>query len=205
MSETVRVDSPVERCTEDCENAAAALVGDASDPAALLQGQLVDAGAFLGTNIWPGETISFEGKTGIVRDVTITPVSMRSEVLETQIKFANDGASAIAIKATKSKPTQTAPRGIAGTVYAPDLNAVQISGIGSGEIQVDCGALVSGGVVEVRSTPDGWGQTAAGLLMTGTSAQFSLPQGGSTDEFYLKQSDGNGHYSREMTLVRTSL
>ncbi|MEO8726270.1 MAG: hypothetical protein ABI383_09105 [Acidobacteriaceae bacterium] len=202
---TVNADSPVTRSTADCENAAAALLADASDPAALLQGQVMDPTAALGTDVWPGDAISVGGNTGIVRDVTITPVSMRADTFQTKIKLANDGASPIAIKSTPAKPLLTAARGVAGAIYAPDLTSVQVSGVAGGAVQVDCGTLVSGGAVEVRSTAEGWGQTTAGLVASSSTAQFSLPQGANADEFYLKQVDGSGNYSREMALVKTSL
>ena len=200
----VSVDAPVARCSEDCENAATALVGDASDPGALLQADVLDATASMGTNIWPGDAVTFGMESGTVREVTITPFSMRGEVFQMKLKLANDGAIPVAVKASSVSPSIEAARSVAGTTYPPDLTDVQVTGVSATAVEIDCGALASGGSVEVRSTTDGFGNST-GLLLRGSSAQLSLPRSGRTEEFYLRQLDANGNYSREMTMVRTCL
>jgi hypothetical protein len=59
-------------------------------------------------------------------------------------------------------------------------------------------------MVEVRTDVDGWGNSA-GRVTTTASAQITLARSGSsTDEYFLKQVDSNGRYSRELSAVRVS-
>ncbi len=196
------VEAPVARCTEDCENAAAAIVADASNPAALTAATLTDTVATLGTDVWPGDTVTVSGVTGVVRQVVIRPVSMRADAFATQMKLENDGASGIAIRATETPGSLTAARSVAGTTYAPDLDQVVVTGVDASNVYVDAGPLTGSDGVEVRTTEDGWGQSGAGLVTRSAAEAFTVGRTGTVEEFYLKQVDGNGGYSREAVLVR---
>jgi hypothetical protein len=196
--------APLPRSTEDCENAAAALLEDASDPSANVQGTWSDLSGSIGTNVWPGEAITIDGVTTIIRELTFTPVSLRSEVFATKLALANEGASPIAIQHRVVAPLSTSARSVAGTVYAPNLSSVQITAVTQAQINIDCGDVEPGAMVEVRTDVDGWGNSA-GRVITTANEQITLARSGSsTDEYFLKQVDSGGHYSREMSAVRVS-
>ena len=174
----MNVSSPVARCTEDCENAARALVEDASDPAAQAAAVVTDTVATLGTDVWPGDTVTVDGVSGVVRQVDIRPVSMRADAYETKLQLENDGANPISIVATVAKQSLVAARSTAGTTYAPDLDQVQITNVDGGNLYVDAGPLTAGDGVEVRTTEDGWGQSGAGLVTRSSSEVFTLARSG---------------------------
>jgi hypothetical protein len=128
-SMVAHVVAPLPRSTEDCENAAAALLEDASDPSANVQGTWSDLSGSIGTNVWPGEAITIDGVTTIIRELSFTPVSMQSEFFAAKLALANEGASPIAIQHRAAAPLSTSVRSVVGTVYAPNLSAVQITAV----------------------------------------------------------------------------
>jgi hypothetical protein len=199
----IRLEAPLMRTTEDCENAIAIMLADAATPAANICGTLEDSMGRMGTSIWAGDAVVVDSGAAIIREVKIKPVSLSADVYSLELRFANDAAEPITLKSVKSDAI-VATRGMPGAHYADNLTDVQVASASATAVQVECGELQSGALVEVRSSPEGWGSTA-GLVVRSANPSFTLNGDVSNGEWFLKQVDANGNYSREFEVVRTSL
>jgi hypothetical protein len=212
---TVRVaKTPGARTDVDCENAALAILDDATDAAWL--GIYESWSDFLpGTagDIFPGDAITVNvpsrgaSFTAIVRDVEIKiadPVDDRGFYT---IGFANDLAAPLAIEYEASATTialQDMPPLLqttqVGAYYQADLTEAQITAVASTTVQVDAGMTPASGCgIEVRNNDYSWGQANDRNLLGRFSTQvFSLPRLAQTQNYFLRLYDSSSppKYSR---------
>jgi|HubBroStandDraft_6_1064221.scaffolds.fasta_scaffold00063_33 hypothetical protein len=212
---TVRVGkTPGARTDVDCENAALAILDDATGTAWLgsyetwsdfLPGAAADIfpGAAITVNV-PSRGASF---TAIVREVEIQIADPADDRGFYTLGFANDlaaplgieyGASATAIALQDMPPLLGTTQ--VGAYYQVNLTEAQITAVTSTTVQVDAGlAPGSGYGIEVRQNDYGWGP-ANGRNLVGrfNTETFSLARLAETQDYFLRLYDSSSppKYSR---------
>jgi hypothetical protein len=212
---TVRVaKTPGARIDVDCENAALAILDDATGIA--WSGSYETWSDFLpgaAGDIFPGDAIAVNVPsrdavfTAIVRDVGIEIADPADDRGFYTIEFANDLAAPLGIEyqlSAKTIPLQEMPPLLqttqVGAYYQTNLTEAQITEVTSTTVQVDAGmAPASGYGIEVREHDYGWGQANDRNLLGRFSTQaFSLPRLARTQNYFLRLYDSSSppRYSR---------
>jgi hypothetical protein len=206
--------TPEARTDVDCENAALAILDDATGTA--WSGTYETWSDFLpgaAADIFPGDAIVLDVPsrgalfTAIVREVEIQMADPADDRGYYTIAFANDLASSLAIEYTAGAttiPLQEMPPLLettqVGEYYQTNLTLAQITGDTSTTVQVDAGmSPPSGYGIEVRQNDYGWGQANDRNLLGRFSTQtFSLPRLATTQDYFLRLYDNSSppKYSR---------
>jgi hypothetical protein len=200
---------PEVRSTADCENAALALLDDSEQAA--ISGAYRCWSDALAADIWPGDALALNlpsrqlSATCIVREVDLELPDLANDHAQYAITFANDAAAALGFEfeigggsraARPLAPAVTVPA--AGTTYLPDLVHAEVTSVAAGIINVDCGVTPpAGGGIEVRRSDTGWG-LSDGYNLVGrfTTQTFQLAKLTLIADYYLRQYDAQGNYSR---------
>jgi hypothetical protein len=203
---------PVPATTADCEQAALAVLDDSVQPA--FTGQYHAPSLALDDDPWPGDGLAFNlpsqhaNFTATARQVELTLLDAATNLFQYAIDFSNDAATPFSLELVHSTSKKrslgnTTVIPIAGASYLPDLTAAQITDVSNGQVTIDCGiAPLSGGGIEVRRGDSGWGLADDyNLLGRFTTQSFSLPKMTRTANYYLRQFDRNGTYSRYSALL----
>jgi hypothetical protein len=196
---------PPARTAADCENAALALLDDATGPA--WTGEYDVWNDFLpgsADDIFPGDALNIAVPSrsatfsAIVYEVEIAVNNMEGEHLGYKIKFANDAAKPLAFqfettKATTSLFVTQLTNAEVGVAYLVDLTAAEITQVTSTTITVDAGSVpVSGGGIEVRWSDSGWGVgNDRNLVGRFTTQAFTIPRLSRVQNCYLRQYDAS--------------
>ena len=206
--------TPVARTDADCENAALAILDDATGIA--WSGTYETWSDFLpgaAADIFPGDAITVNvpsrgaSFTAIVREVEIQIADPAGDRGFYTIEFANDLAAPLAIEYTASATTialQDMPPLLettqVGAYYQVDLTETQITAVTSTTVTVDAGlAPASGYGIEVRENDYGWGQANDRNLLGRFNTQtFSLARLAETQDYFLRLYDSSSppKYSR---------
>ncbi len=206
--------NPRARTDVDCENAALAILDDATGSA--WSGNYETWSDFLpgaAQDIFPGDAVTVNvpsrgaSFTAIVREVEIQIADPADDRGFYTIEFANDLAAPLGIEYGGSATTialQDMPALLettqVGTYYQVDLTDAQITAVTSTTVSVDVGMPPpSGGGVEVRANDFGWGQANDRNLLGRFSTQaFSLARLAKTQNYFLRLYDGSSppKYSR---------
>jgi hypothetical protein len=212
---TVRVaKTPGARTDVDCENAALAILDDATGMA--WSGAYETWSDFLpgaAADIFPGDAIAVNVPSrgalfaAIVREVVIQIADPADDRGFYSIGFANDlavplgieyEASAITVALQDMPPLLETTQ--VGAYYQVDLTEAQITAVTSTTVQVDAGmAPPSGCGIEVRENDYGWGQANdRNLLGRFSTEAFSLPRLARTQNYFLRLYDSSSppRYSR---------
>ncbi len=206
--------TPKARTDVDCENAALAILDDATGTA--WSGTYETWSDFLpggAADIFPGDALAVNipsrgaNFTAIVREVEINAADPVHDRAFYTIGFANElavplgidyGASTTTIDLQDLPPLLTTTQ--VGAYYQVNLTEAQITSVTSTTIAVDIGiALPSGCAVEVRANDYGWGQANDRNLLGRFSTQtFSLARLARTQNYFLRLYDGSSppKYSR---------
>lgn len=212
---TVRVaKTPAARTDVDCENAAVAILDDATGAA--WWGSYETWSDFLpssAVDIFPGDAVALNVPsrgalfTAIVREVEIQIADPGDDRSFYTIEFANDlaallgieyGASATTISLQDMPPLLETTQ--VGAYYQADLTEAQITAVTSTTVQVDAGMTPpSGSGIEVRSNDYSWG-TANDRNLVGrfSTRAFSLARLAQTQDYFLRLYDSSSppKYSR---------
>ncbi len=206
--------TPAARADVDCENAALAILDDATGPP--WSGTYETWSDFLpgaAGDIFPGDAITVNvpsrgaSFTAIVREVKIQIADPADDRGFYTIDFANDLAAPLAIEYGASATTialQDMPPLLdttqVGAYYQVNLTEAQITAVSSTTVQVDAGmSPPSGSGIEVRENDYGWGQANDRNLLGRFSTQsFSLARLARTQNYFLRLYDGASppRYSR---------
>jgi hypothetical protein len=206
--------TPGARTDADCENAALAILDDATGVA--WSGTYETWSDFLpgaAGDIFPGDMIAVNvpsrgaSFTAIVREVEIQIADPADDRGFYTIGFANDVAAPLGIEyqsSAKTIPLQDMPPLLqttqVGAYYQANLTEAQITEVTSTTVQVDAGLAPSGGYgIEVREHDYGWGQANDRNLLGRFSTQaFSLPRLARTQNYFLRLYDSSSppRYSR---------
>ena len=206
---------PVPATTADCEQAALAVLDDSVHPA--FDGQYRVPSIALTADVWPGDALAFNlpsqntAFTAIARQVEITVIYPATDLFQYAIEFANDAAAPLSLEIVHSQSRKrslgsTTLIPVAGAAYLADLTAAQLTAVigpTGANVSIDCGiAPPAGGGIEVRRGDSGWGLSDDfNLLGRFTTQTFSVPKLTRTADYYLRQFDGNGVYSRYSALL----
>jgi hypothetical protein len=199
----------------DCENAASALLDDAVQIA--WTGEYEAVSDFLPVeDVVPGNAVQVSAPSrganfaAIVRQVDVEVLSLGDDRSNYTIKFANDGAEALAFEFenfTLPAPLTTVynVNTPSSSLYIAPLNSAQLTNVIASQITVDAGVSPppSGGI-EVRRSDGGWGPSDSGNLAGRFTTQtFTLPRLSRVQGYYLRQYDGSTppKYSRYSTLL----
>ena len=214
--EIVHLAMPEGRSTEDCKNAALALLDDVARTG--WKGEYQNWLGYLpAADILPGEALTINAPdwqaqmTAIVRQVELDFAALNDQFVQVKVQFANEGAEPVAVKVGKptTKANVTPVVTVDRNALPPSiacLGAAEFTGITATLLSIDVGTnLVSGCGIEVRSEGDfGWG-TASDRNLVGrfTTRTFTLPKTDVTQDYYLRMYDGAqpANYSRYSTLL----
>jgi hypothetical protein len=206
--------TPGARTDVDCENAALAILDDATGIA--WWGSYETWSDFLpgaAADIFPGDAIAVNvpsrgaAFTAIVREVEIQIADPADDRGFYTIGFANDLAAPLGIEyeaSAKTIPLQDMPPVLqttqVGVYYQLNLTEAQITAVASTTVQVDAGmAPASGYGIEVRENDYGWGQANdRNLLGRFNTETFNLPRLARTQNYFLRLYDSSSppKYSR---------
>jgi hypothetical protein len=210
------VASPSPRTSAECEDAALALLDDATR--APWTGEYRVWGDFLpqrAPDIFPGDALAVNAPSrgasfvAIVRSVDVECPDLASDRLQYSLKFATDAAEPLAIEFGTAHigyvPDATATTTTAGTTFIPDLPLADVTAVTSITVSVKTGvAPPPGGGFEVRFSDYGWGmENDRNLAGRFTADTFTLPRLSSSQTYYLRQYDAGPapRYSRYSTAL----
>ena len=226
-----KVVSPPARSSEDCENAAQAILAFSTDRAAALSGTYLVVNP-AGADLWPGDVVNLtqNGATTsvLVRRVQVQENGAAPEVLTYKLDFANDWAEGLGLHLSESfaedallpaTPLELAPDqtpASSGQVLANlnQLTVVAFTGSDStAAITIDAGQdPPPGGGFEVRRRDGGFGTgttgSAAGDLVLRVPVRgFQIPRAAFEEHFFLRMYDAAtpAHYSRQSAAIVTHM
>ena len=206
------VQTPAPRTTADCENAALALLDDATGSA--WAGQYQTWSDFLpggSEDIFPGDALNVSAASrgaafrAMVREVEVEVKDLEGEHSTYNVRFADDAAEALAFEfetAHVADPLNVPAITVAevGTTFLPDLTAAEITQVTSTTSTLDAGLTPPvGGGIEVRRSDVGWGQeNDRNLVGRFTTRGFTVPRLARTQDYFLRQYDAStpAKYSR---------
>jgi hypothetical protein len=206
------VKSPPPRTAEDCEQAALAILDDAS--AAAWSGAYETWSDFLpgaAQDVFPGDALEINMPSrnaafrGIVRQVDVVFADLDEEHSRYAIEFAQDGVEPMGLELSAGLVKETldlvaTPVSSAGSDVLADLTAAEITQTTSTSVSIDSGLdLTGGGGIEVRRSDTGWGpENDRNLVGRFTLRSFTVPRYGRAQEYYLRQYDTSSppKYSR---------
>ncbi len=206
--------TPSARTNVDCENAALAILDDATGTA--WSGTYETWSDFLpggAEDIFPGDAVMVNVPsrgalfTAIVREVEMEIADPADDRSFYTIGFANDLATPLGIEYAASATTialQDMPPLLqttqVGAYYQVNLTEAQITAVTSTTVEVDAGlAPASGTGIEVRLNDYGWGQANDQNLLGRFNTQtFSLARLARTQNYFLRLYDSSSppKYSR---------
>ena len=210
---TGTVTQPKARSSQDCRNAAQALVTAATSVSAAWSGKYrgwragwsLTQNTGLPVDVWPGDALDLVAPSlalnaqVVVREVTLKYGASLPERVAYEIAFSNDWANDLAVKTSKAVPADAWLPAVAGATYLANLTQLQVTGIAAMAVQVATNVSApTGGGFEVRRRDFAFqaGQDAD-LVMRSTVGSFSIPRRTEADRFYLRMYDGATppHYS----------
>lgn len=205
--------SPAARSSQDCENAALAVLSFSTSRAAAIAGTYT---AVNPADVWPGDVLAITGggatMSVIARRVAIVDGAAWPEVLTYRIAFANDWAEGLGLKLSEAiaadallpQTAQAAP----GNVLA-NLQQLQIVSATGTALQLDAGtAPPAGGGFEVRRRDWDFGPGVdQDLVLRSPVRNFSIPREAQVERYYVRMYDGSTPpvYSRFSSTVFTDL
>jgi len=206
--------NPGARTQADCENAALAILDDATGPQC--SGSYGLWSDFLPSNvadIFPGDAVAVNVPSqeaafdAVVRAVSIRLADPANDRSFYKIEFQNESAGSLAFRDERSRlniPLQDIPLPLTtvqvGTSYLDSITDAQIVQVSSTTVAVDIGmAVPSECGVEVRMHDFGWGvSNNRNLLGRFNSQSFVLPRLARTQTYWLRLYDQSSppRYSR---------
>jgi hypothetical protein len=206
------VTDPAGRSSQDCRNAATALVTAASSVSAAWSGSYrttnaaLNLGATTGSSsgdVWPGDTLmltapSFPVSGGVlsaevvVRAVTLQYRASDPDLVRYSIEFSNDWANDLAIQTSRAVPADAWLPVAVSPTYLANLNALTVTAISPSAVSVSTNVTPpAGGGFEVRRRDFVFqpGQDVD-LVMRSALTSFEIPRATEADRFYIRLYDG---------------
>jgi hypothetical protein len=204
---------PAPRAAEDCENAAAALLEDTTQPA--VQGAYSCWSDFLpngaSSDPLPGDAVALDvasgAATAIIREVDIETFDVPDDRSRYTLKFANDAADPLAFDFDKGRLFQDPDPVTPGAGYTADLPDAEVTGVTSTTVSIDIGRpAVAGGGFEVRRSDANWGAANdRNLIGRFTTQTFTVPRLTRVQNYCIRMYDAAGKYSRYTTLLHVDI
>lgn len=210
-----RLGLPAGPTSQDCENAALAMLDD-STQSAYAGAYEVISDLLPVSDVTPGMAVQIAAPSfgaqfsALVREVEVSVVGVDEDRSEYSIRFANEAAAPLAFElnsALLSEPLTTVftPSGPSSSLYLDSLTSAQITNSIATEVTVDAGVQPpSGGGIEVRRSDGGWGPANNGNLVGRYQGRtFTVPRLSRIQDYYLRQYDGSNpaRYSRYSALL----
>ena len=200
----VRVSAPAPRTSEECADAAQAVLDDAAQIA--WSGEYQTASDFLAAEIFPGDALAVRAPsrqaefTAIVREVEVLLVDPAGDRADYTIRFANEAAAPLAVECEAVRAA--VPESFSASTLG-DLTAAEVIEITSTSVTIDAGtAPPASGGIEVRRSDAAWGaDNDRNLIGRYTTPRISLPRLARVQDFFLRQYDSAANYSRHATLL----
>jgi hypothetical protein len=198
-----KVTLPIARSSADCESAAQAVLAFATSRTAAVAGSYAMVNPT--EDIWPGDVLAVTsaGVTSslLVRSVVARDGSAVPEVLNYELKFANDWATewaaGIGLKLSEEIAADAylpqTPSNSPGQVLA-NLQQLTLTSLTETALQVDAGmAPPAGGGVEVRlkDWEFGVGVDGADLVLRSPVRSFSIPRAAQVERYYVRIYDAS--------------
>lgn len=208
------VKSPSPRTAQDCELGAIAILDDAQGTA--WSGEYKTWSDFLpagAADIFPGDALDVEVPSrgasfrAIVREVEVECADIRDDHSRYTIRFADDVAEPLTIEFDSGQirdalDLAATPVEVVGTNFLPDLIGAEITDTSSTTVTIDGGMDPVTGGIEVRWSDFGWGPVNdRNLVGRFASRSFTVPRLGRVQDYYLRQYDDSGKYSRYSTAL----
>lgn len=209
-----QVVDPVARSSEDCEQAAAALLAIARDAGSGRAGECVIVGSGTDEDIWPGDAILDAGGSVIVRAVRLCDEQTRPESIAYRAVVANEWAGPLSVTAHERLHADAVrPLEARTDANSPlsDLLALRVVAVTDSSIQVDAGCdAPTGGGFEVRRWDAGFGSALSGpdadLVLRSPVRGFDIPRAAQQETYYVRMYDASSppRYSRFSAAVRVT-
>jgi len=207
------MEAPAARNARDCEQAALAILDDATGPAWTgeyrVWSDFLPGGA---ADIFPGDALDVNVPSrsaafrAIVREVEIDCADLADDHCLYTIRFADEAAQALSMAFTAGPISDALDLmaiepGAVGTNFLADLSAAEIIlPPGSTSVTLDAGITpMNGGGIEARWSDTGWGpDNDRNLIGRFSSRSFSVPRLGRVQDYFLRQYDQSSpaRYSR---------
>lgn len=192
------VQSPAARSSQDCRNAAQALVQAAAGVGALWSGVYRGLRTSFTTDVWPGDALQLNAPSAslnaqvVVRAVTLSYRASVPDLVDYTIAFANDWAADLAIKTSETVPADAwLPAPVSPTVLA-NLSGLAVTAMSGSTVTISAGATApTGGGFEVRRRDNCFmpGQDTD-LVMRGSQATMRFTRVSASDRYYVRMYDG---------------
>jgi hypothetical protein len=210
-----RLALPAAPSSIDCENAALAVLDDATQAAALGSYEAV-SDLLPANDVIPGMQVQVTAPSwqaqfnAWVQDVAVQVLDIDADRSHYSVRFANYAAAAMTMEfnsALLSEPLTTVftVTGPSSSLYLPSLTAAQVTNMIATEVSIDAGTPPPpGGGIELRRSDGGWGAGSNGNLAGRFPSQsFTLPRLSRVQDYYLRQYDASNppKYSRYSMLL----
>ena len=210
-----RLKLPKAPSSVDCENAALAVLDDATQQAWAgsydVISDLLPAGDVVPGMLAQVSAPSWQAQfSACVREVEVQVLGVDDDRSHYSIKFTNYAAALPTLEfnstlLTEPLTTVFTVTGPSSSLYLSALTAAQVTDIIATEITIDAGtAPPPGGGIAVRRSDGGWGAGDNGNLAGRFSSQtFVVPRLSRVQDYYLRQYDGSNppKYSRYSMLL----
>jgi hypothetical protein len=210
-SSVVGLIAPEARTTQDCVNAALALLDDGTPTA--WRGEYQTWSDFLGApDVHPGDAVAVNAPsqnaqfTAIAREIEIQVKDPRNDRSVYAIKFANDAAESLSFEVDTAQ-VRLLPVGISvpGNWTLAAVKDAEFSQILANQVTIITNvAPPQGGGFEVRAADQGWGTANDRNLWGRYMVQsFTVPRLSRSQSYYIRQYDGAQppNYSRDSILL----
>jgi len=209
---TGSVTEPAGRSSQDCRNAALALVTAASSVSAAWSGEYRSTnfglGLSTGADIWPGDALLLTAPSlpvaeggglnaqVVVRQVELEYRTSQPDLMGYAIAFSNDWANDLSVRTSRAVPADAWLPAAVSRTYLANLNGLAVTGISATAVTVNTNvAPPTGGGFEVRRRDFAFGQsgstgTDVDLVMRSTVETFDIPRSTESDRFFVRMFDG---------------
>ncbi len=192
------VSRPAARSSQDCRNAAQALVQAAAGTTALWSGTYQGLRVNFATDVWPGDGLQLNASSAslntqlVVRAVKVTYRASVPDMVEYTIAFANDWAADLAISTNATVPADTWLPAPPSPTVLQNLSGLSVASMSGNIVTINAGATAAaGGGFEVRRRDNCFmaGQDTD-LVMRGSQPTMSFTRIAASDRYYVRMYDG---------------
>jgi len=193
------VTNPLARSSQDCRNAASAMVRAAASASALWSGTYKCASVTLDSDVWPGDALAINVPSAamdsqlIVRAVKLSYHASLPDIVGYEIGFANDWAEDLAIRTSSAVPADAWLPAVVAPTYLPNLNGLDVVDLSGQSITINTGvASPAGGGFEFRRRDNCFMRGIdADLVMRSSQPTMTFSRLSVWDRFYIRMFDNS--------------
>jgi hypothetical protein len=192
------VTSPAARSSQDCRNAAQAMVEAASGVSALWAGTYKGTRVSFAADVWPGDALALTAPSAnlnaqvVVRTVKLSYRASYPDLVEYALAFANDWAEDLAITTSKTVAADAWLPAVMNPTVLPNLNAFVVTAMSGNTVTINTGATApTGGGFEIRRRDFAFNPDEdTDLVMRGSQSLMTFTRVSASDRFYIRMYDG---------------